>query len=151
MLTGNKYPQNFRPLRMLEEELLIDLVKLPEVASFTDLVKVLEDRTMRNRTTKMWTESLFKAVIIMIKFLVLVMKTTGPSSSCNRSYAAIVSCCRISQLCAVFYILHSPSVKFGLTNTQKTQTGAFVRHNPRVYNSTWTDMFIETTYMRLGH
>jgi len=34
---------------------------------------------------------------------------------------------------------------------KKIQEGAFVRHIPGIYNSTWTDMFIETTYMRLGH
>ena len=26
-----------------------------------------------------------------------------------------------------------------------------MRHIPGVYNATWTDMFIETTYKRLGH
>ena len=31
------------------------------------------------------------------------------------------------------------------------QQGAFVRHIPGVYNSTWADIFIETTYMWLGH
>ncbi len=34
---------------------------------------------------------------------------------------------------------------------KKLQNGAFVRHIPGIYNSTWTDMFIETTYMWLGH
>ena len=34
---------------------------------------------------------------------------------------------------------------------QKQQHGAFVRHIPGIYNFAWTDMFIETTYMRLGH
>ena len=34
---------------------------------------------------------------------------------------------------------------------KKLQYGAFVSHIPGIYNSTWTDMFIETTYMRLGH
>ena len=27
----------------------------------------------------------------------------------------------------------------------------FMRHIPGIYNSLWTDMFIESTYMRLGH
>ena len=27
----------------------------------------------------------------------------------------------------------------------------FLRHIPGVYNATWTDMFIETTYVWLGH
>ena len=34
---------------------------------------------------------------------------------------------------------------------KKLQHGAFVRHIPGIYNPTWADMFIETTYMRLGH
>ena len=31
------------------------------------------------------------------------------------------------------------------------RAAAFVRHIPGIYNATWTDMFIETTYMRFGH
>ena len=34
---------------------------------------------------------------------------------------------------------------------KKLQHGAFVRHIPGIYNATWSDMFIETTYMRLGN
>ena len=34
---------------------------------------------------------------------------------------------------------------------KKLQYVAFVRHLPGIYNSTWTDMIIGTTYMRLGH
>ena len=33
----------------------------------------------------------------------------------------------------------------------KLQYGAFVRNIPGIYNSTWTDMFIETTCMRMWH
>ena len=34
---------------------------------------------------------------------------------------------------------------------KKLKDGAFVRHIPGTYNATWTDMLIESTYMRLGH
>ena len=34
---------------------------------------------------------------------------------------------------------------------KKLQYGAFVRHIAGIYKSTWTDMFIETVFMRLGH
>ena len=34
---------------------------------------------------------------------------------------------------------------------KKLKDGAFVRHIPGIYNATWTDMFIESTYMRLGY
>ena len=33
---------------------------------------------------------------------------------------------------------------------EKTKDGA-IRHIPGTYNATWTAMFIESTYMRLGH
>jgi len=44
MLNGKKYPQNFRALRMLVEELLRDAVQEPEVISFTRLIEVFEAR-----------------------------------------------------------------------------------------------------------
>ena len=34
---------------------------------------------------------------------------------------------------------------------EKLQHRACVLHIPGIYNATWTDMFIETTYMRLRH
>ena len=34
---------------------------------------------------------------------------------------------------------------------KKLQQGAFVRHIPGIYNSTWTDMLVKTTCMRPGH
>ena len=34
---------------------------------------------------------------------------------------------------------------------KKLQHAAFVRHIPGIYDATWTDIFIETTYMRFGH
>ena len=34
---------------------------------------------------------------------------------------------------------------------KKRKHGAFVRNIPGIYNSTWTDMFIETTYVRMWH
>jgi len=48
-----------------------------------------------------------------------------------------------------FYIHHMKGLP--AETMKKLQHGAFVRHIPDIYNATWTDMFIETTYMRLGH
>ena len=49
---------------------------------------------------------------------------------------------------AAFYIHHMKVLDPVLM--KKLQYGAFVRHITGSYNSTWKDMFIETTYMRLG-
>lgn len=50
---------------------------------------------------------------------------------------------------AAFYVHHTKGLDPEIV--KKLQLGAFVRHIPGLYNSPWTDMFIETTYMRLGH
>ena len=65
MLSGKKYPQNFRALRMLVEEILQEIVQMDGVSSFGCLIKVLEDRASRSRTVKLWTDNRVKAVIIM--------------------------------------------------------------------------------------
>ena len=68
MLSGKKYPHNFRAFRMLTEELLKDVVLRPDVTCFTHLIKGLEDRSECSRTTNQWTDNFIKAVIIMMNF-----------------------------------------------------------------------------------
>ncbi len=68
MSSGKKYPQNFRALRMLVEEVLRDLVQVQGVSSFTCIIEVLDARASRSRTTKMWIDNLVKPVTIMMNF-----------------------------------------------------------------------------------
>jgi len=152
MLSGKKYPQNFRALRMLVEELLRDVVLMPEVTSFTRLIEVLEARASCSRTTKMWTDNLVKTVIIMMNFsraghegdwaLHLV------AAEAMLPYFRSAGCHNYARYGA-FYVHQMKGLNSEMM--KKLQQGAFVRHIPGIYNSTWTDMFIETTYMRLGH
>ena len=58
MLSGKKYPQNFRVLRMLVEEVLRSIVLIQGVTSFVPFIKLFEARAGRSRTTKMWTDNL---------------------------------------------------------------------------------------------
>ena len=50
---------------------------------------------------------------------------------------------------AAFYVHHMKGLDPVMM--KKLQYGAFVRYIPGIYNSTCTDMFIESTYLRLGH
>ena len=81
MLSGKKYPQNFRALRMLVEEVLRSAVLIQGVTSFVRLVELPAARAGRSRTMMMWTDNLVKTVIIMMNFsrgaLVEDMKGTG--------------------------------------------------------------------------
>ena len=152
MLSGKKYPQNCRALRMLVEEVLRSIVLIQGVTSFVCLIKLSEARAGRSRTTKMWTDHIVNTVIIMMNFSrgghegdwvlhLLAAEAMLPyfrSTGCH-NYARY----------AAFYVHHMRGL-YPVIMT-KLQYVAFVRHIQGIYNSTWTDMFIETTYMRLGH
>ena len=68
MLNGKKYPQNFRALRMLVEELLRSALQIQGATSFDHLIQVLDACSSSSRTAKMWINNLVKTVIIMMNF-----------------------------------------------------------------------------------
>ena len=158
MLNGMKYPQHFRALRMLVKKLFRDVVQEPEIISFTRLIEVLEVRASCSRTTTtMWTDNCdhnhhVKTVIIMMNFSrgghegdwalhLFAAEAMLPHfrSAGFHNYARY----------GAFYVHQMKGLNPEMM--MKLQQCALVRHIPRIYNSTWTDMFIETTYMRLGH
>ena len=52
MLTGKKFPQNYRALRLVMEELLRQV--LQETGDRNELIIILEARACESRTTKVW-------------------------------------------------------------------------------------------------
>jgi hypothetical protein len=133
---------------MLVEELLCDVIQKPDVISFTRLTEVLEARASCSRTTKMWTDNLVKTVIIIMNF------SSGGheghwafhlfAAEAMLPYFLSAGCHNYARYSA-FYVHLNPEMM------KKLQEGTFVRNIPGIYNSTWTDMFIEITYMRLSH
>ena len=68
MLSGKKYPQNFRALRMLVEELLQCVVQDRNVSSFSGLVELLDNRASQSRTSRLWTNNVIKPTFIIMNF-----------------------------------------------------------------------------------
>ena len=67
MLTGKKFPQNCRALRMITEELLRDM--LEHIDCHTDLMALLEERASRSRTVKLWLDNLVIPTFIIMLFI----------------------------------------------------------------------------------
>ena len=67
MLSGKKYPQNIRALRLLTEELLRGTIV--HMDSHDSLMKVLDNKSQESRTTKLWVENLIKPVMLMMMFV----------------------------------------------------------------------------------
>ena len=69
MLSGKKFPQNIRALRLLTEELLRDVLSDMKINSAVDLEKELNNLSSASRTCKLWVDCLIKAVFIIMMYV----------------------------------------------------------------------------------
>ena len=67
MLAGKRFPQNFRALRIVVQELLRDI--LSKVDTYERMIKVLETNASQSKTTPWWVENLVKPIFIMMLFV----------------------------------------------------------------------------------
>ena len=64
MLSGKKYPQNIRALRMIVEELLRSILSLEQIHSYQQLLDALQNPAEQSCTTGLWMANLIKLVFI---------------------------------------------------------------------------------------
>ena len=76
MLSGKKYPQNFRALVMLTEELLrailsVDATSSPEnqISSMADMQKHIDTLSVQSRTAKFWIDIIIRPTLLCMKFV----------------------------------------------------------------------------------
>jgi hypothetical protein len=67
MLTGKKYPQNTRALRLVVEEILRDTLDL--VNSYHELLDKLFNMVEASRTLKYWVNNLILPVFLLMIFV----------------------------------------------------------------------------------
>lgn len=76
MLSGKKYPQNFRALVLLTEELLRPILaanpgspNLTEITAMKDLQKHLDTLSTQSRTSKFWIHVIIRPTLLCMKFV----------------------------------------------------------------------------------
>ena len=67
MLTGKKFPQNARALRIVAEEIMSST--LQNVTNPESLLVSLESAAAQSKTTKLWVECLIKPVFLMMLYV----------------------------------------------------------------------------------
>jgi hypothetical protein len=68
MLSGKKYPQNVRALRLLSEELLRPILQSESITCMEDLEEELQKRSLQSRTSKMWISVVIRPVFIIMLY-----------------------------------------------------------------------------------
>ena len=153
MLTGKKFPQNVRALRMVAEEILRQTIQTNEFSCMDDLFQVLDDIANRSKTTKVWVDCLIKPVFIMMKYVRAEREGDWP-----------LHLEAFSQMMPYFFAAgHVNYARYGLYYLRCMESlpsdvleyfmkgDHVMRHVPGIWNGIWSDMYIETTFMRYGH
>ena len=69
MMSGKKYPQNVRALRILVEELLRPKLLNAEDCTMAELIDYLMTLSKQSKTARLWVECLIDQVFIMMAFV----------------------------------------------------------------------------------
>ena len=151
LLIGNKFPQNVRALRLVAEEILRDVIG--DTNSIENLTETLDSLSERSRTAKLWVDCLIKPVLIMIMFV-----------RAEREADWLLHLFAVQQMLPYFFAAsHNYYARYGLYYLRSMeklpeevlkeflQGHHVMRHKTGIWNSIWSDMFIETTFMRYSH
>ena len=153
MLSGKKFPQNLRALRMVAEELLRRILQETPVVCHQDLIQVLEDLSAQSKTTKLWVDVLIKPVLISMLY-----------DRAEREGDWPLHIAAFRQMVPYFFAAgHVHYARYGLHYLRSMESlpdsvlASFMKgehvmqHVPGLWNGIWSDMFIESTFMRYGH
>lgn len=152
MLTGKKYPQNVRALRMLTEEVLRPLIVAKDPQSFVDLQKCLDDVAAKTRTAKLWVDCLIRPVFTILKYVRAERESDWP-----------LHLETVAEMMPLFFAAgHYNYARYGLYYLRSMQAMPVevrkhfmdgqhtMHHTTGLFNGIWSDMAIETTFMRYG-
>eukprot|EP00794_Sanderia_malayensis_P004436 gene4436-5029_t len=69
MMSGKKFPQNVKAMRLVVEELLRNTLDVGNMENMDDLVLHLDDVAEKSKTSKLWADCFTKPVFIMVHFV----------------------------------------------------------------------------------
>ena len=151
MLKGKKYPHNIRALRMVVEELLRSVSHTS--SSYNGMMIELQRRASLSRVTKLWLENLIQPVFVMMLFIRAEREADWPLHlyAVKRMLPYFFASGHVNYARYSLYYLISMS-KLPLSVEKRFVEGKHaMRHQPGIYNGQWSDLFIESTFMRYGH
>ena len=155
MLQGNNYPQNIRALRLLTEELLRPVFEKENarLTSMGVLEDVLDELAAQSRTTKMWVNNVIKPTFLGMKFCRASHEGDWPLhiTTAEAMVAYMFAANKYNYSRYGLYYVRSmtwpgPEILDRLCQGQQS-----LHHTAGIYNGQWSDMFIETNWMRKRH
>ena len=148
MLTGKKFPINICPLRFVVVELLCG--HMEGMLKYHDLLKFLDDVSAKSNLAKHWVRNLIKSVLLMMLYV---------RAEREGQFALHLDVCK-RMLPYFFAASHWRYARDGVAYVQMMENlpdvlnplikgEHIVRLQDGLWNAIWTDMAIESTYMRM--
>ncbi len=152
MLSGKKFPQNVRALRMMAEEVLQSLFLNHDFTTADDMMKALDQIAIDSRTVKLWVEILVKPVLLMMTYI-----------RAEREGDWLLHLATFQKMLPYYFAAgHVNYARYGLYYVRSMEKlpphvkhlflkGHVMQHICGIWNGVWSDQFIESTFMRYGH
>ena len=153
MLSGKKFPQNVRALRMMAEEVVRGLFMDHHFENTEDLMKALDQIASESRTVKLWVEILVKPVLLMMAYVMA-----------EREVDWLLHLATFKKMLPYYFAAgHVNYARYGLYYLRSMEKlpphverlflkGQHVtRHIQGIWSGLWSDQFIESTFMRYDH
>ena len=154
MLTGKEYPDNVRALRMLTEEILRPIFdEHPDVSNNGELLAVLTDHAEHSRTAKLWFTCLIKPVLNIMQYIRAEREGDWPLhiASVRNMMPLFFAAAHFNYARYGLYYLRTMEQMPEDIREHFMKSEHTMHHNAGLYNGIWSDMAIETTFMRFGH
>ena len=151
LLNGKKFPQNVRALRIVTEELLRNT--LENFNGYSDLEGYLNDLCSQSRTAKLWVDCLIRPVLLMMMYVRAEREADWPLhlEAVEKMLPYFFAAGHHNYARYGLYYLRSMEAMPEIVRKQFLKGEHVMRLASGVWNAIWSDMYIETTFMRYGH
>ena len=153
MTTGKKYTQNVRAFRMLVEELLRPIFAKNHRECVDDLQEALDAIATQIRTSKLWVDCLIKPIFTILRYTRAERESDWPLDvdTFKKMISLFVGVGHYYyERYALYYVRSMESMPDDV-HLQFMKGQHTMHHNAGLFNGTWSDMAIETTFMRYGN
>ena len=150
LLSGKKFPQNVRALRLVVEELLRSISEQSE--SDDEMLSILEERARVSRTAKLWVNCHVQPVLIMMLFIRAEREAEWP-----------LHLLAVKLIMPSFFVAgHLNYARYGLyylSSVERLPDDILVqfmkgehvmRHQAGIRNGMWSDMFMRILLCAMG-
>ena len=153
MLSGKKFPQNARALRIVCEELLRRVLERSDIHTMDELIKHLDYLADKSKTAKLWIDCLIKPVFIMMLYVRAEREGDWPLhlAAVRKMLPYFFSSSHVNYARYGLYYLRSMESLDSEVLSHFMKGQHVMHHIPGIWNGIWSDMYIETTFMRYGH